>query len=246
MLSADNFERFREALRALPDKDRFERGHLVCDRFLLFSAGGLSAYYAPFHYLNRSARVVLIGLTPGWTQMELAFRAAKEGLKSRLSDEVLFDHISKAGSFGGPMRKILVGMLDEIGLNQQLGLASCNEMFEPLSGLVHFTSAVSAPIFKNGRNYTGYNPSLLNLLEFKGFIVENLARELALLPGAVIVPLGKVADAVLQFLQEENLISLDRCLTGFPHPSPANGHRKPQFDLGRERWCEQLASLLRD
>src|SRR5579872_7360025 len=49
-------------------------------------------------------------------------------------------------------------------------------------------------------------------------------------------------DAV-QFLNERNDIGLDRrCLTGFPHPSGANGHRRSDFQHGRERWSSQLAA----
>jgi len=36
------------------------------------------------------------------------------------------------------------------------------------------------------------------------------------------------------------MISDDRCITGFPHPSGANGHRKPIFECGHNRWEEQL------
>lgn len=59
----------------------------------------LDVHYAPFHYLNENARVVLMGLTPGWTQMEKAFRAAKLGMEKGLDDEALFHYIDMTGSF---------------------------------------------------------------------------------------------------------------------------------------------------
>lgn len=38
-------------------------------RLLMDSSGPVSIYYAPFEYINPSARVVLVGITPGPTQM---------------------------------------------------------------------------------------------------------------------------------------------------------------------------------
>jgi hypothetical protein len=93
---------------------------------------------------------------------------------------------------------------------------------------------------EDGKNYTGYGPSLLTLPKFQAFIAENFAKELALLPDAVIVPSGKTAGEIVQSLHDENHISLDRCLVGFPHPSGANGHGVRFFAEGRDRWREQL------
>jgi hypothetical protein len=238
------FDRFRQAILNLPMKgkdDKYERMDLLQPHFQLFSEADLDVYYAPFHHLNAGARVVLMGLTPGWTQMEAAFRAARQGLAQGLEGQSLFERIQKTGSFSGPLRKNLVAMLDEISLNAQLGIASCLDLFNASSHLAHFTSAVEVPIFRRGENYRGYGPPLLGVSALKRWIVENLAMELASIPEAVIIPLGRVADEVIQFLHERNLISLDRCLAGFPHPSGANGHRKEDFQRGRGRWSEQLS-----
>lgn len=67
-----------------------------------------------------------------------------------------------------------------------------------------------------------------------------MAAELASLPNAVVVPLGKVADEVVTHLAARNLVSPKRCLAGFPHPSGANGHRKRDFEKGRDRWASNL------
>jgi hypothetical protein len=243
----EKFEQFHAALEALPHKDQYGRDDLINEKFLLFSESNLNAYYVPFHYLNRRARVILVGLTPRWTQMERAFRAAKCGMINGLKDGRLYNFVNTCGSFSGSMRPILEGMLDGIGLHKCLGIDSCSDLFAEASELVHFTSVVSAPIFKDGENYTASNArQLLTLPLFRSFILNNFAKELDSLAGAVMVPLGKVADEVIAFLGRENLIRGDRTLMGFPHPSGANGHRKPQFEAGRARWTEQLATLFRD
>jgi hypothetical protein len=190
--------------------------------------------------MNRKARVVLVGLTPGWTQMERAFRTAKREIANGLTGEKLFQIIETSGSFSGSMRKTLVSMLDGIGLNQHLELSSCSELFGSANTLAHFTSAVSAPTFIDGKNFAGHRFSFLKLPRFRSFIIDNLAKELALLPNAVIIPLGKIVDEIIDFLRVERLIEPERCLSGFPHPSGQNGHRKRFYTEGKEHWREKL------
>jgi hypothetical protein len=120
MLPSAYFDRSRKAILELPLKgssEKYQPADLLCSTFRLFSEVGLDVYYAPFHYLNRDARVVLMGLTPGWTQMEQAFRTSRQALNDGLEGTALFRRIDRTGSFSGSMRKNLVDMLDGIGLN---------------------------------------------------------------------------------------------------------------------------------
>jgi len=240
------FARFRPLIEALPIKTEYSKDELRTNRFLLFSDSGLDVYYIPFHYLNREARVVLVGLTPGWTQMHNAFVAAKRGLIDGLSGDNLFRFIEKYGGFSGSvMRTNLISMLNAIGLDGCVGIPSCSKLFEDTDRLAHFTSAISAPVFRDGKNYTGRTPALLQVKALRDFAKLNLAKELAALPDAVIIPLGQVAGEVVQFLGKEKLISLDRCLRGFPHPSGASGRRPQLFRGGCERWRSELAKWFR-
>ncbi len=56
----------------------------------------------------------------------------------------------------------------------------------------------------------------------------------------MIVPLGKVAAEVIDFLCKEKRLDRDRSLAGFPHPSGANGHRPKLFADGQARWRKQV------
>jgi hypothetical protein len=104
-------------------------------------------------------------------------------------------------------------------------------------------SVVSAPIFKDWENYRGYGPALLQVPKLEEWVAGNLAVELASMPQAIIVPLGRVADEAIQFLKQK-VAGLDRrCLAGFPHPSGANGHRLQDFKRGREQWANQISAL---
>jgi hypothetical protein len=241
MLPLGFFDRYGPALSALPTLpvgERYPKSQLLSDAFHIFAASGLDVYYAPFHHLGSSARVALVGLTPGFTQMENAFRAAKEGERLGLSGARLFAHIDAAGSFSGPMRQNLVSMLDQIGLNKCLGISTCEALFAGAHAMVHFTSAVSAPIFKGERNYNG---PLLKVPQLREWVIQNLAAELRALPEAIIIPLGTHAGGAVDLLTAHGAIDAQRCLTGFPHPSGANGHRKRLFELHRKRWCDQIA-----
>jgi hypothetical protein len=243
MLPFPQFSRYWKAVLDLPRQDYYSKTDLRCEQFLLFRECGLDAYYVPFHHLNSKARIVIIGVTPCWTQMERAFSIAKRGLADGLSTEALFDYIDRTGRFNGPMRWNLVEMLDGIGLQNCLGIDSCAALFRNSSHLAHFTSAVSAPVFRLDQNYAGTAPKLLKVPKLRDFVLENLASELNALPNAVIIPLGDVPGEAIQFLHSNKLIALDRCLFGFPHPSGVNVHRGTRYAQGQQRWADQLKTL---
>jgi hypothetical protein len=212
MLPLEYYDRFKKTLATLPAPPpgkKYARSQLICDRFHLFGERGLDVYYAPFHHTGCNARVALVGLTPGFTQMEEAFRAAKDPKVEGLSRAALFAHIDATGSFSGPMRSNLVQMLDGINLNARLGIQSCGDLFAGASNMVHFTSAVSAPIFKSGANYNG-SPALLGIPVLREWVLKNLATELAAMPDAIIIPLGKTACEAVSLVAAQGSIDARR------------------------------------
>ena len=64
--------RYAAAIRRLPRRTPLRPVDLFKSEFRLHSETELEIYYAPFEHLNRKARVVLIAITPGWTQMEIS------------------------------------------------------------------------------------------------------------------------------------------------------------------------------
>jgi hypothetical protein len=244
MLPFSRFSRYWKALVDLHVQSHYAKADLLCENFHLFSQSGLDAYYVPFHHLNAKARIVIVGVTPCWTQVERAFSIAKQGLADGLDKDALFAHVDRTGRFNGPTRWNLVEMLDGIGLQDRLGISSCASLFRESGHLAHFTSAIGAPVFRGGENYTGVAPYLLSVPSLKDFVLEYLAEELRALPDAVIIPLGDVSGEALQFLHGRKLITLDRCLAGFPHPSGANVLRRARYEQGRTRWTDQLEALM--
>ena len=107
---------------ALPREARLSREALQTPDFLLHEEGRLAIYYAPFDYLNPHARIVLVGITPGFRQMEIALRATRDALLAGEGDlAAICARVKYRASFAGPIRHYLLAMLDGIGLPAALG-----------------------------------------------------------------------------------------------------------------------------
>lgn len=74
----------------------------------------------------------------------------------------------------------------------------------------------------------------------RAFARQVLAANLAMLPQALVIPLGTAAEDAVQVCVGSGVLSPARCLFGFPHPSGANGHRRRQFTERRDRLTEEV------
>lgn len=234
------FSRFAPWIKELPPGPLTPPQRLN-HRFLLASEGDVSIYYAPFEHMRRTARVVLVGITPGFTQMAIAYQTARDGLRADLPVDEIFDRVTRQASFAGTLRVNLTRMLDEIGLPDLLGITSSATLFADHSELLHSTAALRNPAFVNGKNYTGSRPSIETPL-LRNEIKTLLAPQLDALPSAIIVPLGGTAERALGVLIEAGQLEPSRCCLGMPHPSGANGHRARLFAERRD----ELAATLSD
>ena len=234
-----SFERYLEEMDKIPVKDTYAKRELTTERFLYAKDGKVEIYWAPFDYINKDAKVVILGITPGWTQMELAFNYVLHHLKNENLEQVQCEAKNHA-SFGGAMRKNLIDMLDGIDLHKHLDIDSCEELFNEKSVLLHTSSVLRYPVFIDGENYSGSNPKILGHSLFTRMIDELLVPELNSIKDAVIIPTGKAVSDVLQYLLEEGKIENKTILFNFPHPSGANGHRKSQYATYKHIFKEQL------
>lgn len=197
---------------------------------LMRASGKLAVYYAPFDHVTTTAQVVLVGITPGQTQAHLAIRAAREALSQHGLDEA--SRLAKtAASFGGPMRANLIAMLDGVGLALKLGIDSCAALWAERSDLVHFTSALRYPVFKDGENYGG--GSLLTTPLLRDEVERWFLPECRALPNALFFPLGPAANDACRHAIAAGALKDSQLVDGLPHPSPANAERIAYF-LGRK------------
>ena len=225
------FERFIPVICSLTAAE-LDGASTLISKMRLASDGNLEVCYAPFEYINTQARVVIVGITPGKTQMVNAIKEARRQIDDGADAEQALIAAKRTGAFSGAMRPNLVGLLDHVGLNDWLGIHTCDELFGAAAHLVQTTSALRNPVFANGENYNGA-PSMTSHPLLREHLLAGFGKDAETLPNAVFVPLGdKVADA-LHFLADRGLLDRDRILDGLPHPSGANAERIAYF-MGRK------------
>jgi hypothetical protein len=231
---------FLPFIKSLDVKAQYDKSDFMIDELLMYKEGKITIYYAPFDYINQGAKVVLLGITPGWTQMHRALSYMIEQSQI-MSTEKILKNVKQVASFSGPLRHHLVAMLDEMRLNDYLGIKSCIGLFSEFNHLVHNTSILRYPVFINGKNYTGSHPSILGHPYFKQQIESLFVSEMNQLnEDAIIIPMGKAVSIALKTLENQGLIKQNHILYGFPHPSGANGHRFSQFASHKEEFIHKL------
>lgn len=226
---------FWTAIESLPLSSSYRREDLLIDRFRLEREGDLEVFYAPFDFVNSKARLALVGVTPGWTQMNASFVEARAGINELQTHEQILRRVKRDAAFSGSLRVNLVEMLDGVGLPNALGLSSVASLFsEEQDHLLHSTSAVRYPVFKTGKNYAGSSPRIADSPLLIGYL-EVLATELEMVDEAIVVPLGRSVETALRILIDEHKIDESRCLFDFPHPSGANARRAKQYKENHDR-----------
>ncbi|MGJ0452352.1 MAG: hypothetical protein ACR65T_03840 [Methylocystis sp.] len=170
----------------------------------------LDIAYAPFDHVNIGADIVIVGITPGKQQMRAALEDAYTSIKLGLSDAEVLARAKVHASFAGTMRTNLVKLMDAVGLNVLLGIASTVSLWGVDSRRAHFTSALRYPTFVDGQNYSR-SPDM-NGVPFLFDRSRNwLKEELSLFPDAVIVPMAGLFNALCFGLTERDDFSLFRC-----------------------------------
>jgi hypothetical protein len=142
--------------------------------------------------------------------------------------------VKSAAPFSG-FRDRLIGWLEYLGVHRALGLSTAAALWNADGHRYrHSTSAVRYPVLKHGNNYTGRNPSLVGHSILRGYVLDVRAPELAMIPGALVIPLGVAVGQATDLLVREGRLDPDRCLSGFPHPSGANGIKDREWAANRD------------
>ena len=221
--------------------EKFDVEELINSKQLLITEDqSMESYYIPFDSINKNAKVVLVGITPGKTQWRNAMHAAKNALIKGVSDAEVLRLAKNSGAFSGAMRTNLVKMLDRVGINSKLGISSTADLFGEKTDLVHMTSLLRNPVFINGENYSGNSPKMLKSEFLMTQIESYFLQETKLLPNAIYIPLGDSVSEVLNYLASKGLLRIEQILNGFPHPSGANSERIKYF-IG-EKPAEKLSA----
>lgn len=233
------FDHYADVLLEMPTISRNEEDVRVPELQLWTNDESWSVYYCPFDWVNPAAKVVLVGITPGLQQSHLANREAQKALREGASHDEALRRACNTGSFAGRTRTNLVNMLNEIGLQTHLGVSTAATLFSRHDHLLHSTSSLMYPVFRNGKNYSGSQkisqyPVLCQLRD------TLLVTELNLVPDALVVPLGENVNEILLAACERGVLDRTRVLVDFPHPSGNNGHRLEFFTERKTSLVEQV------
>ncbi len=227
---------FQEYIDRIAQLTNFEKEDILNKKFLLEEDTNIKIYYAPHNeFINKQAKILIVGITPGWTQTQIAYKTANQEIKKKNKMNDILKQCKYNSRFSGSMRKNLIDMLDQIKLNKKLNLNSSSELFEEGNNLMHTTSLIKYPVFINGKNYNGHNPEILKNTLLCNYINRYFINEINELQNIIIIPLGKAVEEVLTNMSNNSLIKNNyTILYGFPHPSGANGHRKEIFQENKK------------
>ncbi|MEG0180275.1 MAG: hypothetical protein RR657_00180 [Peptostreptococcaceae bacterium] len=228
---------YKEIIKKLPLKDKYTKEEILTENLLIDKKDNIEVYYAPHNeFLNPKAKIFIVGITPGFQQMNSAISTARKELEISDNIEEIQYKCKVAARFSGGLRKNIINMLDEIKLNNALCVNSCSELFDNKDYLLHTVSLIPYPVFVKKQNYTGHTPKLIKSEFLMKYIYDNFINELKQLENhedILLIPLGKAVEEVLDKLKEEGYISGNQVLTGFPHPSGANVNRLIQLEENR-------------
>jgi uracil-DNA glycosylase len=187
----------------------------------------MTCYYAPFDHVNRQADIIIVGITPGRTQMNRSINALKLAMDSEQDIDTTLKSVKQHASLSGSMRPRIVEMLNRLGYAKLLGIECCNGLWAEHNHRVHFCSLLKYPVFVNGKDYCG-QPKLFNTPELEQLLFEEFVHNLSTInPNALIVPLGEMVATVLTTLHQQGhiqqqLTTFQNKVVAPPHPSGAN------------------------
>ena len=230
MCEQDLFNQYAPIIHRLTAQE-LSGGAGLIEKLLMAKEGKFEICYTPFEYLNQAARIVIVGITPGRTQMVNAIQELRRQLDRGASKDQALRTAKTTGAFSGEMRKYLTAMLDEINVHGLLGLNSCSQLFSERSDLVHTTSLLRNAVFYGGENYGG-TPSMLRNRLLSDCLMRDFVAEVEALPQALFLPLGSKVSSVFERLIRHGALPQARVLPGLPHPSGQNIERIRYF-LGR-------------
>ena len=187
----------------------------------------LEVWYSPHGVASSSPKLWVLGITPGWNQMRIAYEDAAVAIQQGLSRQEAARSAKPRVAFAGSMRTNLIAMMDELGLATALELSSSADLFG--AELLRTGSVLKYPVFTRGKNYTGYSPKPHAHSVLCEMLDTVFATELESIVDCLILPLGKTVESVLDHFVAMGLLDGARVLRGFPHPSGANGHRQKIF-----------------
>ena len=176
------------------------------DEKIVFEATG-------FDYVNPKAEVVIVGITPGNSQLD----GSRDGMSPR--------EIKRKYAFAGSMRHWLVNMLDYIGINQLLNIGTCSSLWGDDFDKVEMTSLLKDATYeikKDGsREMFRHASKIEKSKKLTRMLEDGFVKNCGKYENSVLfVACGPGVYDILKKLQNEKKI--EGLVAGIAHPSGAN------------------------
>lgn len=191
-------------------------------------------YYTPFEHENLDAELVVVGMTPGPTQLELCYTETPKLLAKGLPDADVLSRIKPIGAFGGStMRPNLVKQLEHFRIAERLGLRHANELWSTAGARFHATSVVPHAAFHAKRQaqempklFSGSFDAVLGSRILRECFEQHFLAQLRRMSrSARYIGLGSTPRAALRHAVSEGIVDASQVLGTFAHPSTSGGSR---------------------
>jgi hypothetical protein len=244
-MNTKDIEHYLNCILTLPLKENYHKEELLIKELLLDKEDKLKIYYCPHNdYINVNAKILMVGITPGFSQMSKAIATARKCLQENIPLKQIPYYCKIESRFHGTMRKNIISMLDELELNKAMNIRSCVSLFQEMSSLLDTTSVIPYAVFIGEKNYNGHNPKILDNSLLLKYTKICFYSQIKMFKDSLIIPLGKSVEEVLYSLINLGILDKRQCLMGFPHPSGANGHRLTQFMRNKEAMKHIIESYI--
>lgn len=241
MTKLPTLEDYMDKIKGLSLKTKYTKEELLIPDLLVDRDGKIELYYVAHNEcFNSKAKIFMIGITPGFAQMEKSIGACRKAIEEDVPVQEIPLLCKKEGRFAGTLRKNISEMLDELKLYKYLNITSTKELFEAQDELLHTTSLIPFATFVQGKNYTGHSPELIKNEWLMSYVRANMDRQIEMLEKALYIPMGRCVEEVLKIYIEEGKLKESQCLIGFPHPSGANVNRKKQFEEEKAQMLNKI------
>lgn len=182
-------------------------------------------FYIPCEYVNRRARLVIVGITPGVNQLEMAYAETQRLLSLGMSTAEVLVAVKRFAAFGGKaMRPNLLRMLRHFNFARILGIRHEADLWDGAATLLHSTSVVPHAAFKKGKMFSGSFDEIIKVDALRDRFESDFVASLSALPtDAFYVALGKTPYDALRHCVRLELIKEKQLLGALAHPSRSGG-----------------------
>lgn len=182
-------------------------------------------FYIPFEHVNRHARLVIVGITPGMNQLEMAYAEAQRLLRLGTSDADVLEAVKTLAAFGGEaMKPNLLRMLRHFNFARILRISDETDLWDGASALLHSTSVVPHAAFKNGKMFSGSFDEIIKVGALRQrFEIDFVPSLSEMAEDTLYVALGKTPYDALKHCVGLGVIKESQLLGALAHPSRSGG-----------------------